>query len=126
MEDNSFLDIVKGKLNIDPLHYQSLREIGSYIKSNKIESLFNELLTNVLAERPEAPREFIRELLKNVKQKRNEKGDFEWDFDKQFLTEKDFEALFDSYDVLGLHTIPVAYLAHALKAVGVARPEEVL
>ena len=67
MEDNSFLDIVKGKLNIDPLHYQSLREIGSYIKSNKIESLFNELLTNVLAERPEAPREFIRELLKNVK-----------------------------------------------------------
>ena len=31
---------------------------------------------------------------------------------------EDFEAMFDSYDVLGIQTIPRSYLEHALKMVG--------
>lgn len=31
---------------------------------------------------------------------------------------EDFEAIFDSYDVLGIQTIPRLYLEHALKMVG--------
>ena len=106
----AFLATLEGKLNIDPIHNQSLREIGRYIKSNKIEQLFNELLTNVLAERPESPRDFLREVLKKVKHKRNDKGEFEWEFANEFLAPKDFEAIFDSYDALGNNVVPISCL----------------
>jgi hypothetical protein len=31
-----------------------------------------------------------------------------------FLTTEDFEAIFDSYDVLGIQTVPISYLGQAL------------
>ena len=42
------------------------------------------------------------------------------------MQEEDFEAIFDSYDVLGSQVIPKAYLYHALKMVGVEDAEEVV
>ena len=38
----------------------------------------------------------------------------------------DFEAIFDSYDVLGVQTVPVMYLEHALWMVGVDNAKQVL
>ena len=38
----------------------------------------------------------------------------------------DFEAIFDSYDVLGVQTVPVMYLEHALRMVGVDNAKQVL
>ena len=53
-----------------------------------------------------------------------------------FLTTEDFEAIFDSYDVLGIQTVPIAYLIQgkfvkliklpALFAVGVENGREVI
>lgn len=42
------------------------------------------------------------------------------------MTTEDFEALFDSYDVLGIQTVPIAYLAQALAAVGVENSEAII
>ena len=39
---------------------------------------------------------------------------------------EDFEAIFDSYDVLGVQTVPVMYLEHALKMVGIDNAKSVL
>lgn len=39
---------------------------------------------------------------------------------------EDFEAIFDSYDVLGVQTVPVMYLEHALRMVGVDNAKQVL
>ncbi len=43
-----------------------------------------------------------------------------------FLTTEDFEALFDSYDVLGIQTVPIAYLTQALTAVGVENADGII
>ena len=40
--------------------------------------------------------------------------------------EEDFEAIFDSYDVLGMQVVPKNYIYHALKMVGVENAEEVV
>jgi len=39
---------------------------------------------------------------------------------------EDFEAIFDSYDVLNVQTVPVMYLEHALRMVGVDDSKSVL
>ncbi len=39
---------------------------------------------------------------------------------------EDFEAIFDSYDVLGVQTIPKIYLEHALKMVGCDDAKQIL
>eukprot|EP00349_Pseudokeronopsis_sp_Brazil_P004325 CAMPEP_0202959328 /NCGR_PEP_ID=MMETSP1396-20130829/3541_1 /ASSEMBLY_ACC=CAM_ASM_000872 /TAXON_ID= /ORGANISM="Pseudokeronopsis sp., Strain Brazil" /LENGTH=67 /DNA_ID=CAMNT_0049677835 /DNA_START=179 /DNA_END=382 /DNA_ORIENTATION=+ len=38
---------------------------------------------------------------------------------KAFLGQEDFEALFDSYDVLGIQTIPIAFLLQGMSVVGI-------
>lgn len=43
-----------------------------------------------------------------------------------FLTTEDFESIFDSYDVLGIQTVPKAYLGQALQAVGVEAGDEIV
>ena len=47
-------------------------------------------------------------------------------FSEQFLKLEDFEAIFDSYDVLGVQTVPVKYLEHALKMVGIENAGAIL
>ena len=39
---------------------------------------------------------------------------------------EDFEAIFESYDVLGIQTVSVMYLEHALKMVGIENAREIL
>jgi len=43
-----------------------------------------------------------------------------------FLTTDDFEAIFDAYDVLGIQTVPIAYLSQALSAVGVENGQQII
>ena len=42
------------------------------------------------------------------------------------MTTDDFEAIFDSYDVLGIQTVPISYLSQALGAVGVENGRQIL
>ena len=39
---------------------------------------------------------------------------------------EDFEAIFDSYDILGINTVPKAYLIQAMKVCGVVRAAEII
>lgn len=109
-------------LNIPAESVSSLQSIDQYFEKNKINELFNELMTNVLNERPPDARQYILDSLKTL-----QKADFQKDdslnknlykFQEQFLKQEDFEAMFDSYDVLQVQTVPVMYLEHALKMVG--------
>ena len=43
-----------------------------------------------------------------------------------YLTQEDFESIFDSYDVLNIQSVPLSYLAQALTVVGVENAQEVL
>ena len=43
-----------------------------------------------------------------------------------FLTTEDFEAIFDSYDVLSIQTVPISYLGQALTAVGVEHGDQII
>lgn len=47
-------------------------------------------------------------------------------FAEPYLQQEDFEAIFDSFDVLGIQTIPVKYLEQGLKVVGVENAKEIL
>ena len=47
-------------------------------------------------------------------------------FSEPFLQQEDFLAIFESYDVLGIQTVPVAYLEQALEMVGVEDAKSVL
>ena len=49
-----------------------------------------------------------------------------YEFSEPFLDQDDFEAIFDSYDVLGIQTIPKSYLFHALRTVGVEDSDEIV
>ena len=43
-----------------------------------------------------------------------------------FMNQDDFESLFDSYDVLGIQSVPIKYLCQAMRVVGVEDPETIL
>ena len=79
-------------------------------------------MTNVLQERPVDARSFILNSLKSIqkhdfsKEDPNNKNVYK--FQEPYLKEEDFEAIFDSYDVLGVQTVSSQYLEHALKMVG--------
>ena len=81
-------------------------------------------------DRPENPKVAILKMLKSLQRKNM--GNFDphnktlYQFESEFLQEEDFEAIFDSYDVLGMQQIPKAYMYHALKMVGVEDAESVI
>ena len=87
-------------------------------------------MTNILNERPEDPKAAVLKMLQQLKKKDFKKEDpFNnniYEFAEPFLDQDDFEAIFDSYDVLGIQTIPKSYLFHALRTVGVEDSEEVI
>ena len=114
------------KLNIKDLHHDKLYDIGKYIAKHKIQELFNELMVNILTTRTKDVKGTIINLLKNVKKKKirslgesNDADEVIWDFGENYLDSNDFEALFDTYDVLGVHHIPVNYMIDALAVCGV-------
>ena len=80
-------------------------------------------MTNVMNERPDDPKAAILKMLQSLRKKDFKKEDPHHDniyeFQEPFLDQYDFEAIFDSYDVLNIQTIPKSYLYHALKTVGV-------
>ena len=47
-------------------------------------------------------------------------------FNDRFLNQEDFIAIFESYDVLGVQTVPVIYLEQALKMVGCEDAADIL
>ena len=49
-----------------------------------------------------------------------------WKFTNEILTTEDYESMFDTYDIMGLQTIPRKFLANALKAAGKPDPEKIV
>ena len=84
-------------------------------------------MTNILNEKPANPKAALLKMLRSIERQQYSKTDPHnnslYAFESQFLTTADFEAIFDSYDVLQIQQIPVAYLYHALKIVGVDQAE---
>ena len=87
-------------------------------------------MTNILQERPVDARQYLLDSLKSLQKQDFSKEDplnkNIYKFNEQFLKLEDFEAIFDSYDVLGVQTVPVKYLEHALRMVGVENSAAVL
>ena len=88
------------------------------MEEHRLPELFNEILTRILDERPQDARYNIIEYLKTVKkvpsndpycqkvyQFQDQKGTSD-----SYLTQEDFESIFDSYDVLGIQSVPLSYL----------------
>ena len=97
-----------------------------------------EILTTILHQRPPNSKQFILQCLKNVQRVKPDDPHSHqiYQFPEPFLTTDDFEAIFDSYDVLSIQTVPKEYLIQgkqtfsklyiALGVVGVDKGVEVL
>ena len=147
------------KLGINSEHFSSVQQINQYLEQHRINQLFNvslrtdsfisrppckfklsstcsvcfrsqELMTNILNEKPADPKQAILKMLQSIQKKQFNKTDPHnnslYQFQQTFLTTEDFEAIFDSYDVLQIQQIPVNYLEHALKLVGVDLAREII
>eukprot|EP00347_Sterkiella_histriomuscorum_P014982 403358764 len=116
------------KLNIGGEHKGKIEDINKYIKDHRIQELFNEMLTNILYNRPPSAKLFIIESLKNVQKVKPDDPHSNQIYQMQepFLSTEDFEAIFESYDILGIQTVPIAYLIQALHVVGVENGKQVL
>lgn len=88
----------------------------------------NELLTNIIIEKPANVKEYIAEQLKAVKKRQigDKPSDFIWEFPSQILTQEDFEAMFNAYDIMNLHYIPTSYLIDGLNSIGVPDAEQLV
>ena len=88
------------------------------------------MMTNVLQDKPADPKAAMLKMLSSLQKKQFNKTDPHnnslYQFQGQFLNTEDFESIFDSYDVLQIQQIPVSYLYHALKIVGVDQAEEIV
>ena len=126
-----------------PEHGKSINEIKDYIQKHRLNELFNvsdpiklncyvyqELLTNFLHKKPEDPKAAVLEYLQGIKKVDASKNDPHnlniYEMQEQFLQEEDFEAIFESMDVLETGAIPKSYLEHALSVVGVKDVSTVL
>ncbi len=69
-------------------------------------------MTNILHQRPDNLEGYIIDELKKVQKVKQDdpKSSALYEFPKRFLNTDDFEAIFDSYDVLGIQTLPISYL----------------
>ena len=106
------------KLGISTEHHSSVQGINRYLQSHRVNQLFNvslavkliwprivqELMTNILNEKPADPKQAILKTLQSIQKKQFSKEDPHnnslYQFQSTFLTTEDFEAIFDSYDVL--------------------------
>ena len=80
------------------------------------------MLTHLVYVQPENPKAFLIDLLK--KSRKDEKGHLK--AGAEHLDKTDYEAMFDTYDVINLKAIPYGYLLQALQAVGVVNAHDVL
>ncbi len=126
MASEAMVDELMKQIRMDPLHRDKLGKIVGYVQKHHIQELFNEILVNILTERPKNVKEFIAEQLKTVSKFDLGKGESIWKFSSQLLNSDDFEAIFQTYDVMNLHHVPIAYLIDALTACGVPDAEELV
>ena len=54
------------KLQTENLGESQIQEIKEYVKDNRVQELFNEILTNILYDKPEDVKGYIVNCLKNV------------------------------------------------------------
>ena len=111
-----------------------------YMEEHRIPELFNELLTRVLYERPDDAKHRIAQMLRSVQKVENRDANTQRVYQimeaadqkqngeliDQFLGPDDFESLFDSYDILGIQSVSLKYLAQAMQVVGIQEPEKIL
>lgn len=74
-----------------------INKVEEYLTKYKINELFNELIAKVIIEKPEDLREFLYNEVKKIKT--NPKS--------LFFTYKDFDGMFESYNILNLSSIPL-------------------
>ena len=63
------------ELGVTREHATDMEYIDNYVKDHKLNELFNELLTNILHERPEDPRQHVIEQLKSLSKRDFKKED---------------------------------------------------
>ena len=126
--------------NISQEHENDLEDTIQYMEEHRIPELFNELLTRILYERPDDAKERIVQMLKTVHKVQNKDSNSQRVYQileqpehkpngepiDQFLGPDDFESLFDSYDILGIQSVSLKYLAQAMQVVGIQEPEKIL
>ena len=122
------------EIGVSGEHSENMEKISSYMEEHRLPELFNEILTRILDERPENAKHHIIGYLESVK-KMDTKDPFcqkvyQFQDEKNgidnYLVQEDFESVFDSYDVLGIQSVPISYLCQALTVVGVENAQEIL
>jgi hypothetical protein len=95
-----------------------MEKVMKYQEEHRLPELFNEILTRILDERPNNAKYHIIEYLKTVKKQKSSDPlcqkvyqfkDIKGGIDN-YLVQEDFESVFDSYDVLGIQSVPISYL----------------
>ena len=117
-----------GEIGVSSEHAQNMEKIMKYMEDHRLPELFNEILTRILIKQPDNAKQHIIEYLKLVRKvpstdpHSQKVYQFMMDGDEttnSYLNQEDFESVFDSYDVLGIQSVPISYLAQALTVVGV-------
>ena len=142
MEVTSETMAMLAKEGVSMEHGKEIEKITSYIGKHRLNELFNvrssfitltvcqELLANVLLKKPEDPKQAVLDYLRTLKHVNYKQSDPHntniYEMEEKFLNEDDFEAIFESMDVLGTGAVPKAYMEHALGQVGVKNAKEIL
>ena len=127
-------DKIASHLGVSAQHEGDIKGIMEYFEKHKINELFNEIMTTMLHKRPmEDPKQYVLETLKSIQvlSERERKQDDPlnkniYRFMKPFLTQEDFEAMFDAYDVLDVRAVPLKFLEQAMEQVAVKCAKDVI
>ena len=95
------------------------------------------MMTNMLHQKPmEDPKQYILQTLKSIQKADHQSKAAGVDYDpldkniykfmKPFMTQEDFEAMFDAYDVLDVGRVPMTFMEHAMEQVGVIEAKQTL
>ncbi|KAL4439090.1 hypothetical protein ABPG74_008865 [Tetrahymena malaccensis] len=99
-----------GERNVTRSQKTSIVEAEKYLAENKIEEMFNELLAQVIQNRPKDVKKFLREQLELQ---------IKLQGDNYYFTKQDIEAIFLNYDFFQENKVPYTMLVQALGLVGV-------
>jgi len=85
-------------------------ESEKYVEKHKLDQLFNELLAQIIWKQPEDIKDALKQELENIKENKQIEG---------FFDPKDFEILFENYDVSKQGSIKFSFVVLILQAVGI-------
>ena len=112
----SYDKTLNGYKPIDMAEYDIQRKLTTeYVAKHHISELFNHLMQLVVYNRPENPREFLREEVRKMRELKQSTSLF---------TEDDFGTMFDLIDVTKQKTISVAQLRNACKNLAAAAGQD--